>query len=66
MSEDFAAAQQCQPNMYSRAYRGGGVLLPSEAEVISRYDAWYRALMGITASSRPPGGVLAPPHAASW
>ena len=28
----------------SRAYRGGGLPLPSEAEVISRYDAWYRVL----------------------
>ena len=31
--QDFAAAQWCQPNMSSRAYRGGGVLVPSEAEV---------------------------------
>jgi phenylpropionate dioxygenase-like ring-hydroxylating dioxygenase large terminal subunit len=44
--QDFAAAQWCQPNMSSRAYRGGGVLVPSEAEVISQYYAWYRALMG--------------------
>jgi Rieske 2Fe-2S family protein len=37
--QDFAAAQWCQPNMSSRAYRGGGVLVPSEAEVISQYYA---------------------------
>jgi Rieske 2Fe-2S family protein len=54
--QDFDAAQWCQPNMSSRAYRGGGVLVPSEAEVISQYYAWYRALMGITASGRPPSG----------
>jgi len=59
----FAAAQWCQPNMSSRAYRGGGVLVPSEAEVISQYYAWYRTLMGITASGRLPGGDPAP-HAA--
>ena len=35
--QDFAAAQWCQPNMSSRAYRNGGVLVPSEVEVISRY-----------------------------
>lgn len=62
--QDFAAAQWCLPNMSSRAYRGGSVPVLSEAEVISRYYAWYRALMGITASSRPPGSVPAPPHAA--
>ena len=54
--QDFDAAQWCQPNMSSRAYRRGGVLVPSEAEVISQYYAWYRALMGITADERPPGG----------
>jgi len=60
--QDFAAAQWCQPNMSSRAYRRGGVLVPSEALVISQYYAWYRALMGITADVRPPGGDPAPLH----
>jgi phenylpropionate dioxygenase-like ring-hydroxylating dioxygenase large terminal subunit len=60
--QDFAAAQWCQPNMSSRAYRRGGVLVPSEAEVISQYYAWYRSLMGITADGRPPGGGPAPLH----
>jgi hypothetical protein len=32
------------------------VLVPSEAEVISQYYAWYRAMMGITVSDRPLGG----------
>ncbi|HEY4850267.1 MAG TPA: SRPBCC family protein [Streptosporangiaceae bacterium] len=62
--QDFAAAQWCQPNMSSRAYRGGGVLVPSEAEVISQYYVWYRALMGITANGGRPGGDPAPSHAA--
>ena len=44
--QDFAAAQWCQPNMSSRAYARGGVLVPSEAPVISRYYQWYTALMG--------------------
>ncbi len=43
--QDFAAAQWCQPNMSSRAYAGGGVLVPSEAPVISRYYNWYLGLM---------------------
>jgi hypothetical protein len=60
----FAAGQWRQPNMSSRAYRRGGVLVPSEAEVISQYYAWYRTRMGITATGRSPGGDPAPPHAA--
>jgi glycine betaine catabolism A len=44
--QDFAAAQWCQPNMSSRAYARGGVLVPSEAPVISRYYQWYTSLMG--------------------
>ena len=43
--QDFAAAQWCQPNMSSRAYARGGVLVPSEAPVISRYYEWYLGLM---------------------
>ena len=45
--QDFAAAQWCQPNMSSRAYRNGGVLVPSEQLVILQYYEWYRGLMGI-------------------
>lgn len=44
--QDFAAAEWCQPNMASRAYRDGGVLVPSEAPVISQFYGWYRSLMG--------------------
>jgi hypothetical protein len=40
------------------------VLVPSEAQVISQYYAWYRALMGITAKGRPAGSDTAPPLAA--
>jgi Rieske 2Fe-2S family protein len=43
--QDFDAAQWCQPNMSSRAYRDGGVLVPSEIAVISQYYAWYHSLM---------------------
>jgi len=43
--QDFAAAQWCQPNMSSRAYSSGGVLVPSEAPVISLYYEWYLGLM---------------------
>jgi Rieske 2Fe-2S family protein len=45
--QDFAAAEWCQPNMNSRAYRAGGVLVPVEAEIIGGwYYRWYRGLMG--------------------
>ena len=43
--QDFAAAQWCQPNMSSRAYAHGGVLVPSEAPVVSRCYQWYLGLM---------------------
>jgi hypothetical protein len=33
--------------MSSRAYRDGGVLVPSEQLVILQYYEWYRGLMGI-------------------
>ena len=46
--QDFTAAEWCQPNMGSRAYRRGGVLVPTEAEIISNwYYAWYRRLMAV-------------------
>ena len=41
----FAATQWCQPNMSSRAYAHGGVLVPSEAPVVSRCYQWYLGLM---------------------
>ena len=62
--QDFEACERCQAATDSRVYAEGGVLVPSEAPVISQYYAWYRALMGITADGRPPGGDPAPPHAA--
>ena len=47
-TQDFAAAEWCQPNMNSRLYRDGGVLVPIESEVIGKwYYAWYRARMGL-------------------
>jgi Rieske 2Fe-2S family protein len=46
--QDFAASEWCQPNMKSRAYAGGGVLVPTEQEIIGRwYYRWYRESMGI-------------------
>ncbi len=44
--QDFAASEWCQPNMRSRAYAGGGVLVPTEQEIIGRwYYRWYRESM---------------------
>jgi Rieske 2Fe-2S family protein len=44
--QDFAASEWCQPNMKSRAYARGGVLVPSEQEIIGRwYYQWYRESM---------------------
>jgi Rieske 2Fe-2S family protein len=44
--QDFAASEWCQPNMRSRAYANGGVLVPLEQEIIGRwYYRWYRESM---------------------
>src|SRR6266704_3643694 len=46
--QDFAASEWCQPNMRSRAYANGGVLVPTEQEIIGRwYYRWYRESMGL-------------------
>jgi Rieske 2Fe-2S family protein len=46
--QDFAAAQWCQPNMSSRLYQDGGVLVPTESEIIGNwYYPWYRGRMGL-------------------
>ena len=37
--QDFAACERTQPGMTSRAYRNGGVLVPSEHH-IARFHAW--------------------------
>src|SRR5260221_14375920 len=34
--QDFAAAELCQPNMKSRAYAGGGVLVRSEERRVGK------------------------------
>ena len=44
--QDFTAAEWCQLNMKSRAYRDGGVLAPSEQFLIGRWYEWYKELMG--------------------
>jgi len=46
--QDFAASERCQPNMRSRAYANGGVLVPTEQEIIGRwYYRWYRESMDL-------------------
>jgi Rieske 2Fe-2S family protein len=46
--QDFAAAEWCQPNMRSRLYAAGGVLVPIESEVIGAWwYGWYRSRMGL-------------------
>jgi Rieske 2Fe-2S family protein len=44
--QDFAAAEWCQPNMASRAYRRGGVLVPSEQTQIGVFYRWYLSSLG--------------------
>lgn len=44
--QDFAASERCQPNMSSRAYRNGGVLVPSEQTQIGIYYRWYLQSLG--------------------
>ena len=43
--QDFAACEQCQPAMASRAYAEGGALVPSEHH-ISEFHAWVRTRLG--------------------
>ena len=43
--QDFAACERCQPAMSSRAYRDGGVLVPSEHHIGGFHD-WLRAMLG--------------------
>ncbi|MGW5646789.1 aromatic ring-hydroxylating oxygenase subunit alpha [Saccharopolyspora sp. NPDC003752] len=40
--QDFDACERCQPAMSSRAYAGGGVLVPSEHH-IGEFHEWLRA-----------------------
>jgi glycine betaine catabolism A len=43
--QDFAACEQCQPAMASRAYAKGGALVPNEHH-LSEFHAWIRAQLG--------------------
>jgi Rieske 2Fe-2S family protein len=43
--QDFAACERCQPSMSSRAYSGGGVLVPAEHH-ISAFHEWVHATLG--------------------
>ncbi|KIZ16239.1 aromatic ring-hydroxylating oxygenase subunit alpha [Streptomyces natalensis] len=44
-AQDFAACERTQPAMDSRAYRDGGVLVPSEHH-IGAFHAWVTACLG--------------------
>lgn len=43
--QDFDACERCQPSMSSRAYRDGGVLVPSEHH-IGAFHEWVREVVG--------------------
>ena len=43
--QDFDACERCQPRMSSRAYAGGGVLVPSEHHIAAFHD-WVRNRLG--------------------
>jgi len=48
--QDFAACEQCQPAMTSRAYAQGGALMPSERH-LTGFHSWVRARLGEGAGS---------------
>ena len=54
--QDFQACERCQPGMSSRAYRNGGVLVPSEHHIGAFHD-WLRSMLD------DPSCVDHPPHA---
>ena len=43
--QDFEACERCQPNMSSRLYRDGGVLVPSEHHIGAFHD-WLKLVLG--------------------
>ncbi|MEO3813352.1 aromatic ring-hydroxylating dioxygenase subunit alpha [Sphaerisporangium sp. B11E5] len=45
--QDFAACERCQPAMASRAYAGGGVLVPSEHHIAEFHD-WVAGRLGLS------------------
>jgi Rieske 2Fe-2S family protein len=48
--QDFAACEQCQPAMSSRAYDGGGVLVPSEHH-LAEFHSWVRSQLDGTGTT---------------
>ena len=48
--QDFDACERCQPAMSSRAYAGGGVLVPSEHH-IGEFHEWVTDKIGGTAAA---------------
>lgn len=43
--QDLTACEITQPSMTSRAYREGGVLVPAEETLISRFHEWYSSCL---------------------
>jgi Rieske 2Fe-2S family protein len=44
--QDFEACERCQPAMSSRAYRDGGVLVPSEHH-IGEFHSWVQEKLAV-------------------
>ncbi|UNO38776.1 aromatic ring-hydroxylating dioxygenase subunit alpha [Streptomyces sp. MST-110588] len=59
-TQDFRACERTQPAMGSRAYRAGGVLVPSEHH-IGDFHRWVTRLVPMPPEASPPGGP-APPY----
>jgi Rieske 2Fe-2S family protein len=53
--QDFAACERVQPSMSSRAYAGGGVLVPSEHH-IAGFHAWVRDQLASAPAAGPGAG----------
>ena len=49
--QDFDACQRTQPAMSSRAYRAGGVLVPTEHH-IAEFHRWVVSHVGIPSEAR--------------
>lgn len=51
-TQDLTASAWCQPNMTSPLYAEGGVLVPTESEIIGNwFYPWYRSMMGLESHS---------------
>ncbi|MGU3432393.1 aromatic ring-hydroxylating oxygenase subunit alpha [Actinomycetes bacterium M1A6_2h] len=53
--QDLDASARCQPNMNSPLYRDGGVLVPTESEIIGNwFYPWYREQMNLSVTQPNP------------